>query len=361
MSIRQGLAIMFHGRDVIISTAASVALALWLGMSTAKSLGQQALPQLPSNGPPAHWVTLPTDRSLHAEGSIPPADLADSGLAGPYLDGGEPSRSSLPSLALLLRPALSFAAEWEPESGGFGLSNYDLSVKMPTFPIFGPPPPFITTGFSFTDLDAPTSANLPTELYDVALGVNWMRRYNDQWMMRYMFSAAFASDSHNTSSDAWQFRGGLFLMYRHSEQWDFVLGALATGRKDIPVVPAIGAVWQPSPDWRVDFTLPRPRVSWLAVDRGHRQYWLYAGGGFTGGTWAYERTGSQDDLLTYREWRAVLGLESTPPRLPGTYRATGLKFGGEIGYVFGRKFEFDSDRPDLKPDDALLMRATIGF
>jgi hypothetical protein len=38
-----------------------------------------------------------------------------------------------------------------------------------------------------------------------------------------------------------------------------------------------------------------------------------------------------------------------------------LKLGGEIGYVFGREFEFDSDRPDLTPDDALLLRATVSF
>jgi hypothetical protein len=38
----------------------------------------------------------------------------------------------------------------------------------------------------------------------------------------------------------------------------------------------------------------------------------------------------------------------------------GRKLGAEIGYVFGREFEFD-ERPDVGLDDTLMLRATASF
>ena len=52
------------------------------------------------------------------------------------------------------------AVEWQPESGEIGISSYDISARMPTLPIFGPIPPFITTGFSFTDIDVAVGGRL---------------------------------------------------------------------------------------------------------------------------------------------------------------------------------------------------------
>jgi hypothetical protein len=271
------------------------------------------------------------------------------------------SKPSTPDYAKLLRPTFRVALEWEPKVDNLEIGSYDFSVQMPTYPVFGPPPPFIDVGFSFTDIDAPAELDLPAELYDVSLGMSWLRRINDRWMLRFSASAAFASDSHNESSDAWQFRGGAFAMYSPNERWNWAFGALATGRQDIPVIPAIGAIWQPLPFLRVDLMFPQPRISWVGFETPTRQQWFYVGGGLSGGTWAYQRNSGNDDLVTYREWRAVLGWESTPPKRPGTFFTRGTKFGAEIGYSFGREFEFESGAPDLDVSSGLLLRATASF
>jgi hypothetical protein len=57
----------------------------------------------------------------------------------------------------------------------------------------------------------------------------------------------------------------------------------------------------------------------------------------------------------------VLGWESTPPKKPGSFFTRGTKFGAEIGYSFGREFEFDSGRPNLEFSSGLLLRATASF
>lgn len=264
-------------------------------------------------------------------------------------------------LAELMRPTLSMTAEWQAEASEIALASYESRVQVPLYPIFGPPPPFLNLGYSYTDLNAPAALDLPSDLYDYSFGFSWMRPINDRWMLRTMLSTALATDNRNNSSDAWQFRGGFFAMYRPNEQWTWIVGALALGRNDIPAVPAVGAIWQPNEALRFDLTLPQPKVSFLLLDNGPRQQWGYIGAGLNGGTWAYERSGGIDDQLTYRDWRLVLGWQSTPTPEPGMRFTRGRKLGVELGYVFARKFEFESGLPDVTLDDSLMLRVTASF
>jgi hypothetical protein len=212
-----------------------------------------------------------------------------------------------------------------------------------------------------TKFDAQPSLDLPFILHEFSLGGGWMRRVNEKWMARLMLSGAFASDLENTGSDAWQVRGGGFAMYRPNDKWIFAFGALATGRDDLPVLPAVGAIWEASPYTKVNLMMPSPRVSFLLRETGTRQHWGYIGGGIAGGTWAYDRAGGIGERVSYNEFRLALGWESTPPQLPGIFRPIGKTIGAEIGYAFGRDFEFDSDSPNITFGNALLLRTQFGF
>ena len=262
--------------------------------------------------------------------------------ADPYVNSGAAARQFSPdTLKQLMRPSFSFAAERQAKSDGVGLGSYDASVTLPTFPLFGPPPPFINAGFNYTNIDAPNSLGLPTDLYQTDFGLAWMRRINDRWMTRFMAGTSFATDGNNNSSDAWRFRGGAFAIYRRSPKWTWTFGALALGRNDIPVIPAVGVIHQPTPGLRIDLIMPKPRVSFLLVDNGPRQQWGYVGAGLNGGTWGVQRVDGVDDQLTYGDFRAVLGWESTPTPEPGMPFTRGRKLVAEIGYVFSRDFEWE--------------------
>jgi len=264
-------------------------------------------------------------------------------------------------IAALMRPRFSFDAEWEPMVDGVVIGTIGGSVRVPTYPVFGPPPPFITFGYAFTQLESPAALDLPSSMHEFSLGLAWMRRINERWMLRFMLNGSFATDLNNTGDEAWRLRGGGFAMYRPNDRWSFAVGAMATGRSDIPVLPAIGLIWQPSPSLTVNLMMPRPRISWLLVERGNRQHWVYLGAGIDGGDWAYERTSGTGDRLEYREWRAVLGWESMPPKPPGSFMRMGTTINAEVGYVFGREFEFKSATPSISIGDALLLRAGISF
>lgn len=347
-------------RSIVLIHAALTCLAPGLP----RAMGQ--VPSFAESGEESRLSMQPTYRELLVEEILDPelqADIPQGALAQPVNEGVPAGPAEVPPLdwKSLLRPRLEFSAEWEPESDGLAISSYDLSVQMPTYPVFGPPPPFINAGYSFTQITAPAALDLPERLHDFSLGLAWMRRINDKWMARFMLSAAFASDMNNTGSDAWQIRGGGFALYRPNERWSWAFGAMATGRNDIPVIPAVGVIWEPVPQWRVNLMMPSPRISYLVAESNTRQHWGYVGGGLSGGNWAYDRTDGAGEQLSYREFRLVLGWESMPPRPPGTFRSTGTRFHSEIGYVFGRQFEFDYRDDDTDLSDALLLRTGISF
>jgi hypothetical protein len=261
----------------------------------------------------------------------------------------------------LMRPSFNFATEWQAKTGDVGLFTIDGTVRAPTYPIFGPPPPFFDVGFGYTNIDSPAAFDLPTDLYDISFGLSWMRRLNDRWLMRFMLGAAFATDGNNTSSDAWQFRGGVFGIYRRSPKISWLFGAIALGRNDLPVLPAVGLIYQPNDRLRFDVLMPKPRIAFRLVDNGARQQWGYFGAGLNGKTWAFENDQGVDDQLTYADWRFVLGWESIPTPEPGMPFTRGRKFAVEAGYVFSRDFEFESARPTIGLDDTLMLRVTASF
>ncbi len=272
-----------------------------------------------------------------------------------------PSGMTPERLRQLMRPSFRLGAQWLSEADDVELSSYDARVTMPLYPIFGPPPPMVSLGFEFTDLNAPASYDLPGELYETSIGLSWMRRRNDRWSFRWMLGVANATDGDNHSSDAWQFRGGGFALYQPNERWTWTFGAIALGRNDIPVVPAIGFIYQPNPCLRFDASFPRPRASLLLADDGTRQQWGYIGAGMEGGTWGYRQVDGVNDQLTYRDWRFVLGWESTPRREAGMPIALGRTISAEVGYAFGRRFEFERGRSDLEIQDAVLIRIGTRF
>lgn len=261
----------------------------------------------------------------------------------------------------LLRPRVSFGFDWEPVSDGLGLESYDVSITLPTYPIFGPPPPMITTAYSYTHLTSDPALELPGDLHEASVGLGWVRRINRRWVTRWMINATYASDLQNTGSDAWQIRGGGFGVYRPDDRWSFAIGALATGRSDIPVLPAVGFIFEPSDYVKLNLMMPEPRISWWLCEREGRQLWAYLGGGIGGGNWAVSRPGEIRDRLNYREWRLVAGWEWKPVQVRGQFRPMGRVFLFEVGYALGREINFKSGAPDIDLGEAFLLRTGFRF
>lgn len=258
-----------------------------------------------------------------------------------------------PSREIPRRIPVGWQAEWLLDSQT-GLSGTEVDVTLPLLKFFGSPPPLIKTGFGYTHLFS-DEFGLPENLYEYSLGLTWIRPCSDRWTVLSMLGVGMATDNENRSRDAWQFRGGVFGIFERNENWKWTFGALATGRRDLPVIPAIGAVWQPSPTLRVDLTFPRPRVNWLVAETEARQRWVYLGATLNGSSWAYQAPGNVDDQLTYRDWRLVAGWESRPAAAEGLPAAFGRTIAVEVGYAFAREFEFEREtRTESLSDTAFI-------
>ncbi|HBL47456.1 MAG TPA: hypothetical protein DDZ90_29140, partial [Planctomycetaceae bacterium] len=87
---------------------------------------------------------LPLDRSLRVEDGLPLDEVLPPTEEPFEAESDQPSSPERPlDFKSLMRPRFDSSAEWEPEVGGVGISSYDLSMKIPVYPIFGPPPPFL--------------------------------------------------------------------------------------------------------------------------------------------------------------------------------------------------------------------------
>lgn len=337
-----------------------------LGLLASTSSHAQVVPQ---SNPTAGRTTLSVADSSAAtafksanrpNATEPPDELTssyvDSLQIRPEPRGGRPSPAEIRQM---LRPRVAFSSEWQTASD-FDLNTFDFSVSLATYPFWGPPPPTVSVGLNYTDLNDSQSLGLPADLYQFSTGVSWVRPVNERWMVRSMAGIAIATDL-DSFEDAWQFRGGLFAVYEPNEHWQWVFGAIALGRRDLPVVPALGVVWRPTPDWRVDMTLPKPRVSRLLAENNRRQQWGYLGMGLTGGTWAFRRPDQTNDLLTYGDWRVVAGWESLPTPKAGERFTMGRKLNFEFGYAFSRDLEFREGPTSISLEDAILFGFSTRF
>jgi hypothetical protein len=283
---------------------------------------------------------------------------ADDGLAWQPPASQEQHRS--PQTPVARPAAVGWNSEWIGSSS-VGQATTDVSVAVPLLGLLDGPPPLIRTGFGYTRLTAISEPALPEELFEYSIGLTWIRPVSQRWTVLSMLGAAMATDNENRSSDAWQFRGGVFGIYERNENWKWTFGALATGRQDLPVIPAVGVVYTPRPDWRVDLTFPRPRLSYRISETVSREQWVYCGIGFQGDTWAWQRSSTLDDRLTLRDWRVVAGWEVLPVSSGDLPRAAGRRLQLEIGYVFARELEFDYRNESQPLDDGWMAGLSTRF
>lgn len=253
-------------------------------------------------------------------------------------------------------------AEWVTESD-FGYRRLGTGLAFPLLFLKreGGPPPMMRLGFNHTDLNFSDRFDLPGDLYEVSFGVSGVHVFNDRWAVRSILGMDFATDGENRSRDAWRFRGGAFAIYEMNPRLKLSFGAIALGRQDLPVVPALGAIWQPNDRTRCDLILPRPKVSYMLTDDGNRQNWIYTGIGLEGNTWGYETPTGQDRQLSYGDWRWTLGWESRPSAPAGVPFVLGRKYSAEIGYAFSRDIELDNEANEISLPSSFLVRISTRY
>jgi hypothetical protein len=240
------------------------------------------------------------------------------------------------------------------DSNGLGIKTLDL------FGTFAIPIGNLDHVISFTpffrmdQLNAHASLGVPDTLYEAGVKSFWKKAINDHLTTMVLFTPSVRSDFESTQ-EAFKLFGMALLQWHISrDRLSMTGGAIYTGRQDFPVLPTMGIYWTPSPLWKFDVQFPSPRISRRFLKDGDcSETWAYLSGVFGGNTWAVKQASGQDDQLTLRDLRLVLGIEHLLRENRGVFVETGL--------VFNRSLEYLNSPGQIDFGDAILLRAGIQF
>lgn len=194
-------------------------------------------------------------------------------------------------------------------------------------------------------LGGPTTASLNPRLYDFALG--YQKRDSLSHRFSYDLSANIGaySDFEGSARDGVRFPAHAVGMIHFDQSTDLVFGVDYLDRDDYSILPVFGLSLHnfDLPGLRMDLIFPRPRIEYAFSPESR----AYLTGQLGGGTWAVEFADSSEHVMTYRDYRLILGFEKATDE----DSTNALEF----GYIFNRRLEF-RDLPTQAFDDAFLIQ-----
>jgi hypothetical protein len=253
---------------------------------------------------------------------------------------------------------LIFNSTWLDSGGSDGLGASELELKT----VLGLPipsrrsPMLVTPTFSVNYLDEPVGADLPPRVYEALIEFRWWKRFTPRFGIDLLVKPGVYSDFEQGTDEAVRTPGHVAARFEWTPRWHFVLGAAYLDRPDIDVLPIGGVVWIPHEDLQFKLVFPGPRIErriyWLGAFGEEVEHWAYVAGEFGTKVWAIRRAGD-NDLLTYRDCRLIVGLMRKA--------LYGLDVKLEVGYVFSREIQFGSAAPDIEPADTVMVRLGVTY
>ena len=207
--------------------------------------------------------------------------------------------------------------------------------------------------FRADQLQSLNSLDVPTALYNTGLNILHQRKWNPVFSSTVVVTPSIRSDF-TTSSNAFRVFGLALMNWKCRSDLTLSLGAVYFDRADFNLLPAFGVVWTPTPEWKIDATMPRPRIFHrLWKQGGEAEGWAYLGGSIGGNTWAVTRESGLTDELTIRDFRLMGGYEVIEKGNRGHFV--------EAGLAFGRTVEYERQDIELDLDAGLYLDAGIKF
>lgn len=194
-------------------------------------------------------------------------------------------------------------------------------------------------------LSGPEAIDLPPRLYDLSLGYQF-RLSAGFFSFDAATSIGLYTDFEGSVGEGLRFPSHATGMVQLGPAADLVFGVDYLHRDDIKLLPVIGvSLHTPRiPFCRMDFVFPRPVVE-VQLAPGKR---FCISGELGGGTWDFRFPGGGEDVVTYRDYRILFGLEFDG--------ADGRAAAIELGYVIDRSVELRSGGDAMDFADSFVLR-----
>jgi hypothetical protein len=335
--------------SICIFQFAILSLFIWLFFGITPLAAQVVrLPEvIPEEKYPGQLISHPdsTAEILQAPGGTP-ADV--------------PAEPPLSDVRAGMFQKLIFSGTWLAggiSSRAFGQNDLEskaiLALPCPT----RDSPLVITPGFTVHYLQGPTNVDLPPRLFEAYSQFRWLSQVTGQWGLDLAITPGVFSDFNQSSSESFRLSGHGAAAWTYNPTTKFVLGAAYLDLPDNNVIPIGGVIWTPNDEVKVDLIFPNPKISrqihFFDNHNKDAETWVYIAGEFANDAWAIAHSDGSNDLVVLRDNRVILGLER---KIHG-----GLTANVEVGYVFSRRIRFNSDIPDFKPEDTVLLRGGLMY
>jgi len=204
----------------------------------------------------------------------------------------------------------------------------------------------LVTGAGFHFLSGPVQTDMPPRLFDFSVGFQRRKWLTDSLGYDIAARVGAFSDFEGSARKGIRYPSHGVAFLKLNPTTNLVLGVDYLSRDDIKILPVAGLILKPRDDLRLDLVFPRPCIEWqFSPDNS-----LYLAGELGGGTWAIQRTPAANDVVTYRDYRLLLGLSTKGDK--------GNQAALEFGYVFGRHLSYRSGQGDYSPIDTLIIQLT---
>ncbi|GAB5402195.1 MAG: hypothetical protein Aurels2KO_04260 [Aureliella sp.] len=228
---------------------------------------------------------------------------------------------------------------WIPGSGDdfgmFSMESYPtLSLKNKSE---------LVTGMGFHFLTGPVTTDMPARLYDFQLAFQSRATRSENFVLDYKIGIGAFSDFEGSARKGIRFPGHAVGYYQWQPWFLSVLGVEFLDRDDLSVLPVAGFIWRPRNNVVAQFVFPKPQLQVKITETK----FLYLAGELGGDTWAIERLGGINDVVTYSDLRLLYGIADLDDDSASSI---------EFGWAFARSLNYRSGNGNLELDDAFIFR-----
>lgn len=116
-----------------------------------------------------------------------------------------------------------------------------------------------------TWFDAPSAAPIPESLHEISLRLGALWRFSDRASAQLLLSPGLYSDMRDIHGGDFNAPALLLAFWQLNDQLQLIGGASVNVRRDLPVIPALGARWQFADRWSLLAAYPTPRIEYAAT------------------------------------------------------------------------------------------------
>jgi hypothetical protein len=206
--------------------------------------------------------------------------------------------------------------------------------------------------YSHLHVDAPLAARLPGELHAASLGLRGDYLVSPQTSYSLLLAPSLVGDFRQIGGDDLRVRVGVIGRFSTSRRLTLLAGLIyQQGNHSLPVLPILGAIYQPDERWTISFAAPRPGVSYAPS----KNLKLNLGAEFFSGEYQLHQASIGAQVIRYQDFRLLGGADFVLfDHLKGELAA---------GYAFAREFAFyevfAGNRPDISVDAGFFGRAGL--